>query len=646
MRIFFSGKGGVGKTTMACATALHYAGQGRKTLLVSTDPASNIADVLEQPIGYAIVPVAGAENLWATEIDPDQAAEEYKARLLDPYRAFMPKDILASLEEQLSGPCTVEVAAFDRFIDFMDADEYEVVVFDTAPTGHTLRLLALSVDWSKYIEVAAQGSGQTCLGPVQAIQGAKDKYDQATALLKDPAETQFVFVMRPDALSVYETLRAAGELAGQGILPGRLIANGVLPAEAGSDGDVEVRRAEQEARIAEAQIGLSLEAQRVRLRPEEVKGIPALRALAEELYEGARPPLLSADETLTSEANLPSPDLERLLIPSFGRTKAFFFTGKGGVGKTTVSCVFALELARRGYKTLLVTTDPAAHLGRVLDVPVGAEPHPVADNLTAVHIDQVKAFEEYKARVLEEAASIVSEDMLKVTAEELDSPCTEEMAAFDKFARYFEDESYDFIVLDTAPTGHTLRLLDLPFQYAQQTALAAAGAQEGASPHRAASARFQKLIARLRDPSLTTFAFVFYPEATPILESYRAFVDLKAAGIGAQFVVANMVLSAAQANGPFMRRRRAMQQRYLGEAYRRFGLPVLVLPHLKKEPRGLPLIQELGRELQSMDGAAWSGSRIANGEGESLSEAPHTGKKEKQIGVSVAPLSIVLSREP
>jgi arsenite-transporting ATPase len=602
MRIFFSGKGGVGKTTMACATALHQARQGKKTLLVSTDPASNIADVLEQPIGYAVVPVKGAPNLWATEIDPDEAVREYKARVLGPYRAIMPEDILASLEEQLSGPCTVEIAAFDRFIDFMDADDYEVVVFDTAPTGHTLRLLALSVDWSRYIEAAAHGSGQTCLGPVQAIQGAKAKYDEATALLKDPSETQFVFVMRPEALSVYETLRAAKELGGQGIAPARLIANGLLSREAGDGQDVGRRRTEQEAQIAEAERGLGLEAVHIRLRPEEVKGIPALRAVAQELYEGARPTLFTTQERSAPEAAVPPPDLEALFRPSPGRTKAFFFTGKGGVGKTTVSCVTALQLASRGHKTLLVTTDPAAHLGRVLNVPVGAEPRTVAPHLTAVHIDQVKAFQEYKARVLEEAAKTASEEMLKATAEELDSPCTEEMAAFDKFARYFEDESYDFIVLDTAPTGHTLRLLDLPFQYAQQTALAAAEAQNASAAQRAADARFQKLIARLKDPSLTAFAFVFYPEATPILESHRAFLDLQAAGIHAQFLVANMVLSPEQASNAFLARRRAMQQRYLLEAHRRFGLPVLVLPMVEKELKGLAALADLGRILAAEGG--------------------------------------------
>ena len=598
MRIFFSGKGGVGKTTMACATALYHARSGRKTLLVSTDPASNVADVLEQPIGYGVVPVQGTLNLWATEIDPDQAAREYKERVLAPYRELMPPDVIASLDEQLSGPCTVEIAAFERFIDFMDTTEYEVIVFDTAPTGHTLRLLALSVEWSKYIEAAAQGSGQTCLGPVQTIQDAKVKYDAATAMLKDPAKTQFVFVMRPEALSVYETLRASKELAGQGIQPARLIANGVLPPEAGDGAAMERRRREQEARIREAESALGLSARRIFLRPEEVKGRMALLGVADELYKGRLQAFVGDGVGPFKPAVYSLPDLEALFTPLPGRTKALFFTGKGGVGKTTVSCLTALHLASLGHETLLVTTDPAAHLGRVLDQAVGFEPVRIAPHLDAVHIDQIKAFEEYKARILEEAAKTASPEMLAATAEELNSPCTEEMAAFDKFALYLEDNRYAFLVLDTAPTGHTLRLLDLPFKYAQQTALAAAEAPRASATQRAADTRFQKLITRLKDPALTAFAFVFYPEATPILESHRAFMDLKAAGITAQFLVANMVLGSEQAVNPCLPRRRGMQQRYLMDASQRFGLPLVTIPQVDVEPKGLEALRSLAGALE------------------------------------------------
>ena len=229
--IFFSGKGGVGKTTMASATAIHYATEGKKTLIVTTDPASNLADVFEQEIGHKITAIKDTEGLYAMEINPDEATKEYKEGIIGPYREIMPEDVIASLEENLSGPCTTEMASFDRFIDFMESDEYELIVFDTAPTGHTIRLLELPVDWSKHIEESAKGSGQTCLGPVQSIQDSKDKYDRATALLKDPNRTTFIFVMRPEELSLYETLRASKELETIGIKSGQIIINGILPEE-------------------------------------------------------------------------------------------------------------------------------------------------------------------------------------------------------------------------------------------------------------------------------------------------------------------------------------------------------------------------------------------------------------------------------
>ena len=173
--LFFSGKGGVGKTTMACATAVHYAEQGLKTLIITTDPASNLADVFEIEIGHKITPL-GVPNLWGMEIDPDISTQEYRERILGPMRAVMPGDVMKVLEEQFNSPCTTEIASFDRFVDFMVAEKegkgetYDVVIFDTAPTGHTIRLLELPVDWSKHIEESAKGGGNTCIGPVASIQ--------------------------------------------------------------------------------------------------------------------------------------------------------------------------------------------------------------------------------------------------------------------------------------------------------------------------------------------------------------------------------------------------------------------------------------------------------------------------------------------
>lgn len=603
--IFFSGKGGVGKTTMASATAIHYALEDKKTLIVTTDPASNLADVFEQEIGHKITPIKGVENLSAMEIDPDEATRAYKERIIGPFREIMPEDVLASLEENLSGPCTTEMASFDRFVDFMESNEYDVIIFDTAPTGHTIRLLELPVDWSRHIEESAKGSGQTCIGPVQAIQESKDKYDRATALLKNPERTTFIFVMRPEELSLYETLRASKELETIGINSGEIIINGIFPEDVC---DIEFFKRKYEAQqrvIKETEKSIDKPKHYMLLRDNEVKGVEALESVADELFKSVKElkyQSIKDSETLSSRATrrgetlgrfdnnkasgfhilYDKPDIDRLFIPANG-PKALFFTGKGGVGKTTISCIAAIYIALKGFKTLLVTTDPAAHIGEVLDMDIGSEPAKVTQNLYAVMINQEEAFRQYKERILNDAKGKYSEDMLAAMEEELNSPCTEELAAFDKFAQFIENKEYDVIIFDTAPTGHTLRLLALPFDYAKQMEMmvSASETREGSQN------RFKNIIERLKDKNCTVFSLVLYPESTPIMESYRAMLDLKEAGIDIQLVVANMILSGEVCTNDFFKNRRRMQMRYLNEIKQKFNLPVLQFPLRKDEIKGV-----------------------------------------------------------
>ncbi len=594
--LFFSGKGGVGKTTMACATAIHYAMEGKKTLIVTTDPASNLADVFEQEVGHKITPINGVPNLWAMEIDPDVATKEYKERIIGPFREVMPEDVIASLEENLSGPCTTEMASFDRFIDCMEGDEYEVIVFDTAPTGHTIRLLELPVDWSRHIEESAKGSGQTCLGPVQSIQDSKDKYDRATALLKDPARTAFIFVMRPEELSLYETLRASRELETIGIRSGELIVNGVLSEDVCDSTFFKKKYYAQQSIIRQTEKTIAQSKRFMSLRDNEVRGVSALKDIARELFTGKKP----SQETKAIAAvqlmpTIERPDIDTLFLVD-GQTKALFFTGKGGVGKTAVSCITALHTAQKGIKTLLVTTDPAAHIGEVFDIKIGSKPQKITDNLFAVMVDQREAFQEYKERVLNNARGKYSEDMLATMEEELNSPCTEEMAAFDKFIQYIEGKDYDIVVFDTAPTGHTLRLLDLPFDYAKQVEMMVSSA-ESAGIKETTQNRFRDIISTLRDKTRTVFSLVLYPESTPIMESYRAMLDLKDAGIETQLVVANMILPEEVCVNDFFRNRRNMQMKYLEEIKERFGLPVLQFPLMQEEIKGLTRLKTAAANL-------------------------------------------------
>lgn len=589
--IFFSGKGGVGKTTMACATAIYRAAEGTKTLIVSTDPASNLSDVFEQEIGHRVAPIRGVDNLHGMEIDPDEATREYKNRIIAPYRQVMPEDVIASIDEQLSGPCTTEMAAFDRFIEFMESPEYEVIVFDTAPTGHTIRLLELPVDWSRHIEEASRGTGQTCLGPVQTIQDSKQRYDRATALLRDPDRAAFIFVMRPEALSLYETLRASRELETLGIRSAEVIVNGVLPGEVCDIGFFRKKYDSQQEVIEEIRKTIQKPARYLYLRDGEVKGVPALSSVARELFEGERPsPSAASARQPAAEVPADGSEVQRLWLPRGGETKALFFTGKGGVGKTTISCIAALYLANRGIRTLLVTTDPAAHIGEVLGAKVDSEPSMVAENLFAAMVDQQEAFGKYKERLLGEARGKYSEEMLTAMEEELNSPCTEEMAAFDRFIQFMESRDYQAVVFDTAPTGHTLRLLDLPFDYARQVEMRLAA--EGTGREKAAPNRFREIIEVLRDGGRTVFSLVLYPEATPILESYRATRDLKAAGIETQLVIANMILPEEVSVNEFFARRREMQMRYMKEIRDRFNLPVLRLPFMQGEIKGMDGLRE------------------------------------------------------
>ncbi|MDA8091002.1 MAG: TRC40/GET3/ArsA family transport-energizing ATPase [Nitrospiraceae bacterium] len=586
--VFFSGKGGVGKTTMASATAIHCAMEGKKTLIVTTDPASNLADVFEQEIGHKITPIKGVDGLCAMEIEPDAATREYKERIIGPFREIMPADVMASLEENLSGPCTTEMASFDRFIDFMEGNEYDVIVFDTAPTGHTIRLLELPVDWSKHIEESAKGTGQTCLGPVQTIQDSKEKYDSATVLLKDPERTAFIFVMRPEELSLYETLRASRELETIGIDSGEIVINGILPEDVCETDFFKRKYESQQKVIEETKIAIKKPARHMFLRDNEVKGINALKDVAEELFNGKRTAGLAKSELRAhSDYAIDMPDVPKMWLPKRG-TKALFFTGKGGVGKTTISCIASVYSSQKGYKTLLVTTDPAAHIGEVLDVKVGSGPVRVTDNLHAVMVDQGAAFKEYKEKVLNDAVGKYSDDMLAAMEEELNSPCTEEMAAFDKFIQFIEGRDYDVVVFDTAPTGHTLRLLDLPFDYAKQVEMMIGGDEAKET----ARNRFREIINILRDRERTVFNLVLYPESTPILESYRSMLDLKDAGIETQLVAANMILPDGVATNEFFRNRRAMQMEHLEEIRDRFNLPVMSFPLLVEEPRGLDALRK------------------------------------------------------
>ncbi len=389
--IFFSGKGGVGKTSMACAHAVRYADEGRRTLIVTTDPASNLADVFDQAIGHQVTPIANVPNLSAMEIDPDKATHEYIDRAMAPIRAAFPPQIVQVMEEQMSGPCTAEVAAFDRFTDFLDAPAengkaFDIVIFDTAPTGHTIRLLELPSEWSQSIDAASAGSGQTCLGPAAAIQDAKHKYERALSAMRQSEQTNFVFVLHPEAISIKETHRTIDELRKLGIENFRLIINSIIPPESAGN-PLFAARAEMQAHyLTQIERDFSYPKQRMPLLAGEITGANGLRQAGRIFFDGriATVAEVAGVPELRSETFASALEEVRARLSPNGHRRTIFFAGKGGVGKTVASCISAVWLARQGHKTLLLTTDPAAHLGDVLDSPVGDQVAPVSGQLESL----------------------------------------------------------------------------------------------------------------------------------------------------------------------------------------------------------------------------------------------------------------------
>jgi arsenite-transporting ATPase len=591
--VFFSGKGGVGKSTMSCATAVWLARKGYKTLIVTTDPAPNLADIFGQEIGHKITSIAGIQNLFAIEIDPDVASKQYRERMMAPMRGILDEKYLGTMMEQLKSPCVEEVAAFDSFIEFMDDPQYDVVVFDTAPTGHTIRLLELPSGWSAELDKG----GSTCIGPSSSLQGAKMKYKKAIGYLQDGIKTTFIFVLKPERSSIVETNRSMEELSKLGIRTNLLMINGVLPEEAVTDSFFKKKKDEERRMLREINDEFAVSKLEYPLQDSEIIGLDALISVGMCLFEGGRASVHSDSPTAAPPMPIVAVDIEvviGLLRPANG-TRYVFFTGKGGVGKSTLACTASIYLADMGLRTLIVTTDPASHLQEIFGQEVGPEPTRIKEtkNLDAVRIDQKKALEEYRARIM---ASVREEpeEVKKSVEEDLNSPCAEEMSAFEKFMSYFSVDGYDVIIFDTAPTGHTLRLLELPSDWKGFIDLGTLTKKTSDETMN----KYVNVIETMRDRERSTFVFVVYPEYTPIIEAWRASEELKdQVGIETSVVGVNYILPKEYGRNAFFETRRRQQEKYLAEIKPKFGTPMFLIPLLDHEPKGVEDLRELGRSI-------------------------------------------------
>jgi arsenite-transporting ATPase len=536
--LFFTGKGGVGKTTTAAASAVALVASGKRTLVVSTDPASNLGDVFEMQAGPTPSDVPGLPGLWAMNLDPHAAAEAYRERVVGPYRDVLPESALRSMEEQLSGACTVEIAAFDEFTAVLAdpgvLERYDQVIFDTAPTGHTLRLLALPSAWTGFIDTNT--SGTSCLGPLAGLEAQQEQYAATVAALSDAARTTVVLVSRPETSSLEEAARAGGELAQLGIANQRLVLNGVLAGDAGGDQVAEAMITRQRAALAGTPEALrELPAVAVPLTGSELVGVGALNALA----TGTSPKDADA-----ADGDMPElPGLEELVSELAAAGRGVVMTmGKGGVGKTTLSAALAVALAQTGERVLLTTTDPAAHLEAAL----GGE---LPDGLTVERIDPSAETERYSREVLA-AAGDLDADGRALLEEDLRSPCTEEIAVFRAFARAVDAAGDRFVVLDTAPTGHTLLLLDAAQAYHREVERAVGEVPESV----------RRLLDRLRDPDYARILVVALAQSTPVEEAARLQEDLRRAEIEPFGWVLNATLNGSGTEHPLLSARARLER--------------------------------------------------------------------------------------
>ncbi|MBQ4681076.1 arsenical pump-driving ATPase [Aeromonas dhakensis] len=572
--LFFTGKGGVGKTSLACASAVALCDAGKRVLLVSTDPASNVGQVFATDIGNRITAIAAVPGLSALEIDPPAAAKAYRERIVGPVRGKLPERVVRSIEEQLSGACTTEIAAFDEFTALLTdpalRSEYDHILFDTAPTGHTIRLLQLPGAWSEFL---AQGKGDaSCLGPLAGLEKQRSQYAEAVAALADGARTRLVLVARAQHSTLREVARTHEELAAIGLANQQLVINGLFPAVAiaGDTLAQAIWRREQQA-LADLPQGIKgLARDQVPLLATNLVGLDSLRQLLQPQDAGGQ-------ASLATSAHLPvQPELSSLVdeLAADGHG-LIMLMGKGGVGKTTLAAAVAVELASRGLPVHLTTSDPAAHLGETL---AGNLPH-----LEVSRIDPRAETERYRAQVLASKGAALDEQGRALLEEDLRSPCTEEIAVFQAFSRIIREAGKRFVVMDTAPTGHTLLLLDATGAYHREIARQMGGK----------GLHFTTPMMQLQDPKQTKVLIVTLPEPTPVQEAANLQADLRRAGIEPWAWLINHSLQQAAVSSPLLQLRAERQLPHVEAVERQHASRYAVVPLLAEEPVGADALRRL-----------------------------------------------------
>ena len=579
--LFFTGKGGVGKTSLACAAAVRLADAGKKVLLVSTDPASNLDEVLGTPLGNHPTLIAAVPGLSAMNLDPEKSAAEYRERMVGPYRTLLPATAVASMEEQFSGSCTLEIAAFDEFSrllgDATATADFDHVIFDTAPTGHTLRLLTLPSAWSGFME--SNTTGTSCLGPLAGLQAQQALYQDTMRALSDPAVTTLVLVTRPEVTAFREAARTSGELAALGVQNQHLVVNGMFQASDMSDLlAVAMQKRGEAALAAIPDVLRDLPRSLIPLTANGVLGIESLRTLGIPTAQSESPKHAPSTPKFELPPLLGSL-IDDLAAPGHGVILAM---GKGGVGKTTVAAAVAVALADRGYRVQLSTTDPAAHIAAM----VTGEAIP---NLTVSRIDPAAETAKYAAEVQHTAGAGLDTQGQALLAEDLRSPCTEEIAVFRAFAEAVAEGTDRFVVLDTAPTGHTILLLDAALAYHREVIR-----QSNEMPEAVV-----QLLPRLRDPNYSRVLIVTLPEATPVHEAAQLQHDLRRAEIDPYAWVINQCLSPLIVTDPMLRSRQSHETKFIREVIVEQSHRTVMIPWKIEPPVGHEGLRQLVQVVPS-----------------------------------------------
>lgn len=560
--LFFTGKGGVGKTSLSCAVGLALAEAGKQALIVSTDPASNLDEVLGAALSSNPTAVPGAPNLFALNIDPEAAARDYRERMVAPYRGVLPSAAIASMEEQFSGACTVEIAAFDEFAKLLGEPaataRFDHVIFDTAPTGHTLRLLTLPSAWTEFI--ASSTGGASCLGPLAGLEKQKALYAATVARLADPDATTLVLVSRPERSALQEAERTRGELAELGVRNLRLALNGVFVAAQPGDAVADAMTERGRDAVANMPAGLAtLPRTETPFLPKGTVGLDSLRAMNGRVMNGGgvAPPISSR-----SAPNIDLPGgMDELVAEIAAAGRGVVMTmGKGGVGKTTIAAAIAVALAKQGYPVTLSTTDPAAHVAEAVS---GETP-----GLTVTRIDPEREVADYRDEVLAKAGGGLDAAGRAMLEEDLRSPCTEEIAVFRAFSRTVDEGKDRFVILDTAPTGHTILLLDAAEAYHREVLRTQAEMPEAV----------RALLPRLRDPVFTKAVIVTLAEATPVHEAERLQRDLVRAGIRPFAWVINQSLLASGSKDPLLAERGLFEVPFIRRVTSELSARVALIP--------------------------------------------------------------------